>query len=85
MSAPRDQKTHELWQHDLDSLNVNIPRIESQVRLWERTADNLQDIDPVLAQDYRDFAEYTQMRADRAKKRKQRILDYLSGKIGPWW
>ena len=85
MATPRDKRTHELWVHELEDCDKWIPRIESEARAYANMADTIQGYAPELAQTYRELAQSTRERAQRAKERKQRIIDYLAGRIGPWW
>jgi hypothetical protein len=81
----RSKRDHELWAHEIAELEKQIPEINAEAGMYGRMANSLEQTDPNLCAEYKDWQAWTEQRASRARERLQRIRDYLAGKIGAWW
>ena len=85
MSTPRGKDVQSLWAHEITSLTTWIGRIRSEARAYANMAESCKEYAPDLVQEYLDWARWANQRALAAVGRRQKIRDYLAGKIGPWW
>ena len=82
----RSKEDHKLWQHEIEVCDKWIPRIREAAALyWSAAKHSVGTPQYDLVDSYIDWAEYEEERLANAIAHKQRILDYLAGKIGPWW
>ena len=85
LPIPLEKETQDLWASELASLNRSILLIESEARAYLNMANSCRDYAPELVQEYIDWAVWASKRAEAARERRQKIQDYLAGKINQWW